>query len=79
MSYDRIVKKHKLSILVEKELHYKLRILPENGEDEEKKMEIIQDFIDKIPDEFKELDNYKQIIEGTLYRLEQEEKEEEER
>lgn len=42
-------------------------------------MEIIQDFIDKIPDEFKELDNYKQIIEGTLYRLEQEEKEEEER
>lgn len=79
MSYDRIVKKHKLSILVEKELHYKLRILSENGEDEEKKMEIIQDFIDKIPDEFKELDNYKQIIEGTLYRLEQEEKEEEER
>lgn len=42
MSYDRIVKKHKLSILVEKELHYKLRILSENGEDEEKKWKLFR-------------------------------------
>ena len=39
---------------------------------------MIQDFIKGLPEEYRKLESYDQIIEGTIYRLEQKNKELEE-
>ena len=78
MDKNYLIDKHYLTVLVELDLYPKLRILSEGtGIDNIKKIrgKVIQDFIKGLPEEYRKLENYEQIIEGTIYRLEQKDKE----
>ena len=78
MDKNYLIDKHYLTVLVELDLYPKLRILSEaSGIDNIKKIrgKVIQDFIKGLPEEYRKLENYEQIIEGTIYRLEQKDKE----
>lgn len=78
MDKNYLIDKHYLTVLVELDLYPKLKILLEGKNiDNIKKIrgKVIQDFIKKLPEKYRKLENYEQIIEGTIYRLEQKDKE----
>ena len=73
-----LINKHNLTLKIESELYPELKIFSEDENYDEIKKEKIKEFISSLSDKYKNIKDFKEIVEGTIYRLEQKELEERE-
>ena len=71
-----LINKHNLTLKIESELYPELKIFLEAENYEEIKQAKIKEFISSLSDKYKNIKDFKEIVEGTIYRLEQKELEE---